>query len=130
MSFFIHKITIFHTNDDETFTRRHFDNVYFRNGFQSGSTGTIVIPTRETLQIKKGDIVYERTKKLTVREVHHMRVCDLNKIPVCELFGSETELNITMDKLKHDKKYRVISVQDNRKGTNKKMHHYKLEVAD
>lgn len=29
--FFIHEITVYHTDDDENYTRIHFDSVYFRH---------------------------------------------------------------------------------------------------
>ena len=29
--FFIHQITVYHTEDDENFTKIHFDKVYFRH---------------------------------------------------------------------------------------------------
>ena len=67
--FFIHKITVYHTEDDEIFTRLHFDKVYFRHnkktnlvdkGLQEGSTGSITIPTTEKLDISTNDYIVER----------------------------------------------------------------------
>ena len=52
--FFIHQITVYHFNSDETVTRLHFNEVYFRHnkktnlidkGLEKGSTGSITIPT-------------------------------------------------------------------------------------
>ena len=58
MSFFIHKITIYHTNDDETFTRLTFERVIDK-GLEKGSTGSITIPTTEKLDISTGDYIIE-----------------------------------------------------------------------
>ena len=35
MSFFIHKITVYHFNDDETVSKIHFKEVYFRHNKKS-----------------------------------------------------------------------------------------------
>ena len=68
MSFFIHQITIYHTEDDEIFTRMPFEQVYFRHnkkpnlidkGFEKGSTGSIIIPTTDKLNISTEDYVVE-----------------------------------------------------------------------
>ena len=66
--FFIHKITVYHTEDDEIFTRMTFDKVYFRHnkktnlvdkGLEKGSTGSITIPTANKLDISTNDYVVE-----------------------------------------------------------------------
>ena len=66
--FFIHKITVYHTENDEIFTRMTFDKVYFRHnkktnlvdkGLQEGSTGSITIPTTEKIAVSKDDFVIE-----------------------------------------------------------------------
>ena len=68
MSFFIHQITIYHTEDNEIFTRMPFEQVYFRHnkksnlidkGFEKGSTGSITIPTTDKLNISTEDYVVE-----------------------------------------------------------------------
>ena len=66
--FFIHQITVYHTEDDEIFMRMAFNKVYFRHnkktnlvdkGLQEGSTGSITIPTTDKLNISTNDYVVE-----------------------------------------------------------------------
>ena len=66
--FFKDKITVYHTEDDEIFTRLTFNKVYFRHnkktnlidkGLQKGSTGSITIPPTEELNISTDDYVVE-----------------------------------------------------------------------
>ena len=73
--FFIHQITIYHTEDDEIFTRLVFDKVYFRHnkktnlidrGLEKGSTGSITIPTKEKLNISTNDYLVDSVKR-TIR---------------------------------------------------------------
>ena len=70
--FFIHQITVYHTEDDEIFTRLTFDKVYFRHnkktnlvdkGLEKGSTGSITIPTTDKLNISTNDYIVEGIAK-------------------------------------------------------------------
>lgn len=107
--FFIHSITIYHDNDDDTFTRTIFNSVYFRHnkksnvidkGFEKGSIGTIYIPTTEQLNISNTDIIVEGIIDKEYDEIY-------------------MDSNI--------QKYRVVSIDDNRKGN---LQHYKLGVGE
>ena len=82
MNFFIHQITVYHTEDGETFDSLHFNNVYFRHnkkanlidkGLQEGSTGSITIPTTEKLNITTDDYVAEGIihDKFNLRELQN-----------------------------------------------------------
>lgn len=107
--FFKDKITIYHINDDDTATRLQFDKVYFRHnkktnlvdkGLEKGSTGSITIPTIQTLNIKTADYIIEGlvNDDFSLRELQ--------------------------------KKYQVftvVSVDDNRKG---RLQHYKIGVSE
>lgn len=107
--FFIHKITVYHTEDDEIFTKIHFYKVYFRHnkktnlvdkGLQEGSTGSITIPTTEKLNISTNDYVVEG------------------------IVGDEFELSKLQEKYQV---FKVVSVDDNRKGN---LQHYKIGVSE
>ena len=105
MSFFIHKITVYHFNDDETVTRLPFDGVYFRHnkksnlidkGLEKGSTGSITIPTTEEIDITTGEYIVE---------------------------GEFDERAL----FKKYQIFKVVSVDDNRKGG---LQHYKIGVSE
>ena len=107
--FFIHQITVYHTEDDETFTKIHFDKVYFRHnkktnlidkGLEKGSTGSITIPTMEKLNISTNDYVIEG------------------------IIENEFDLSDLQEKYQV---YKVESVDDNRKGG---LPHYKIGVSE
>lgn len=107
--FFIHKITVYHTKDDEIFTRIHFDKVYFRHnkktnlvdkGLQEGSTGSITIPTTEELNISTDDYIVEG------------------------IINDEFDLSVLQQKYQV---FKVVSVDDNRKGN---LQHYKIGVSE
>ena len=107
--FFIHKITVYHTTNDEIFTRIHFDKVYFRHnkktnlvdkGLQEGSTGSITIPTTEKLDIATDDYIVEG------------------------IVEDEFDLSALQDKYQV---FKVVSVDDNRKGG---LPHYKIGVSE
>ena len=107
--FFIHKITVYHTEDDEIFTKLHFDKVYFRHnkktnlidkGLQEGSTGSITIPTTEKLNISTNDFVIEGI--------------------------IDDDFDLSTLQQKYDV-YKVVSVDDNRKGN---LQHYKIGVSE
>ena len=101
--FFIHQITVYHTEDDEIFTKIHFDKVYFRHnkktnlvdkGLQEGRTGSITIPTTEKLDISTDDYIVEGIVK--------------------------DEFNLSKLQGKYQV-FKVVSVDDNRKGN---LQHY------
>lgn len=107
--FFIHKVTIYHFNNDESVTRLEFDKVYFRHnkktnlidkGLEKGSTGSLTIPTIEKLDINTEDYVVEG------------------------IIEDEFDLNELMKKYQV---FKVVSVDDNRKGNLK---HYKIGVSE
>lgn len=107
--FFKDKITVYHTEDGEIFTRLHFKKVYFRHnkktnlidkGLQEGSTGSITIPTTEELNISTDDYVVEGIVK------------------------DEFDLSILQSKYQV---FKVVSVDDNRKG---RLQHYKIGVSE
>ena len=107
--FFIHQITVYHTTDDENFTRMTFDKVYFRHnkktnlvdkGLEKGSTGSITIPTTEKLDISSNDYVVEG------------------------IVEDEFDLSTLQEKYQV---FKVVSVDDNRKGN---LQHYKIGVTE
>ena len=107
--FFIHKITVYDTIDDENFTRLPFDKVYFRHnkkanlvdkGLEKGSTGSITIPTTEKLDISTNDYVVEG------------------------IVEDKFDLSALQEKYQV---FKVVSVDDNRKGS---LQHYKIGVTE
>ena len=107
--FFIHKITVYHTEDDENFTIETFDKVYFRHnkktnlvdkGLEKGSTGSITIPTTDKLDISTNDYVVEGIVE--------------DKFDLSALQGKYQV-------------FKVVSVDDNRKGN---LQHYKIGVTE
>lgn len=107
--FFIHKITVYHTEDDEIFTRMTFDKIYFRHnkktnlvdkGLEKGSTGSITIPTTDKLEISTNDYIVEGIVKDTF-----------------DLSGLQEKYQV----------FKVVSVDDNRKGG---LPHYKIGVTE
>ena len=107
--FFIHQITVYHTTDDENFTRKIFDKVYFRHnkktnkidkGLQEGSIGSITIPTTEKINISTDDFLVEG------------------------IVNDEFDLSKLQEKYQV---FKVVSVDDNRKG---KLQHYKIGVTE
>ena len=108
-NFFIHTITVYHTEDDETFTPITYSGVYFRHnkksnlidkGFEQGSTGTILIPGTDTVNISTDDYVIEGT------------ITDS-----FDLSALKASYQV----------YKVVSVDDNRKGH---LQHYKIGVTE
>lgn len=108
-SFFIHQITVYHTSDDENFTRQPFNNIYFRHnkktnlvdkGLQEGSTGSITIPTTEKLDISTDDYIVEG------------------------IVEDKFDLSALQKKYQV---FKVVSVDDNRKGN---LQHYKIGVSE
>lgn len=108
--FFIHDITVYHLNKDNTYTRMHFKGVYFRKnegikvnkGVENASSGTITIPTKETINISKKDIVVEGLIKDVLDETNRVKSLQ-NKYKI----------------------YTVVSIDDNRKGN---LQHWKVGV--
>ena len=107
--FFIHKITVYHTEDDETYSQIHFEQVYFRHnkktnlidkGLEKGSTGSITIPTTEKLDISTDDYIVEG------------------------IINDEFDLSLLQEKYQV---FKVVSVDDNRKGN---LQHYKIGVSE
>ena len=112
--FFIHKITVYHTTDDENFTIQHYDGknlpkVYFRHnkktnlidkGLQEGSTGSITIPTTEKIDISTNDYIVEG------------------------IIDDKFDLSALQEKYQV---FKVVSVDDNRKGS---LQHYKIGVTE
>ena len=107
--FFIHKITVYHTEDDENFTRMTFDKVYFRHnkktnlvdkGLQTGSTGSITIPVTEKLNISTDDYIIE---------------------------GIVNDKFVLSELKQRYEIFKVVSVDDNRKGG---LPHYKIGVSE
>lgn len=106
--FFIHTITIYHLVNDVA-TRQVYNTVYFRHnkkanvidkGIERASSGTIIIPTTDVLNISIGDIVIEGE----VTDNYNYRNLVQNYHP-----------------------YKVLSIDDNRKGN---LQHYKIGVTD
>ena len=137
--FFIHSITIYHDNDDGTVTRTILKEVYFRHnkktnvidkGFEKGSSGTIYIPTTQELNIYNEDIVIEGTPTLSVKSMEKKSVKNIDKIQVRTLTIKEDDPNDEFNRIFTDdsiQRYRVVSVDDNRKGN---LQHYKLGVSE
>ena len=112
--FFIHKITVYHTEDDENFEIIHFDGkklpkVYFRHnkktnlvdkGLEKGSTGSITIPTTEKINISINDYIVEG------------------------IIEDDFDLSLLQEKYQV---FKVVSVDDNRKGN---LQHYKIGVSE
>ena len=112
--FFIHQITVYHTEDDENFNIQHYNGtaspqVYFRHnkktnlvdkGLEKGSTGSITIPTTEKLSISTNDYVVEGIVE--------------DKFDLSTLQGKYQI-------------FKVVSVDDNRKGG---LPHYKIGVSE
>ena len=107
--FFIHQITVYHFEDNESVSKIHFKQVYFRHnkksnridkGVQMASTGTIYIPTTEDIEIKTDDYIIEG------------------------ILNDEFDLNSLMEKYQV---FKVVSIDDNRKGG---LQHFKIGVAE
>ena len=107
--FFIHQITVYHTTDDENYTKIHFNKVYFRHnkktnlvdkGLEKGSTGSITISTTEKLDISTNDYIVEGIVKDTF-----------------DLSGLQEKYQV----------FKAVSIDDNRKGG---LPHYKIGVSE
>lgn len=107
--FFKDGITVFHCTDDGIYQKHLFKHTYFRNnkkinvidkGQEGASTASITIPTEKELSIYEGDYVLEGI--------------------------IETEFNMK-ELIKNHKIYKVLSVDDNRKGG---LPHYKIGAKE
>ena len=132
--FFIHQVTVYHTDNDEDFTKMIFKNVYFRHnkkinlvdkGFQKGSTGSITIPTTEKLDISNDDYVIEGIVG-SVADINKMKVKDLNIMQVRMLSKEGAKFDLNTMKSNYQV-FKVVSVDDNRKGG---LPHYKIGVSE
>ena len=111
--FFIHQITVYHFKNDDV-SIIHFDGnklpkVYFRHnkktnqidkGIEKGSTGSVIIPTTEKVDISTDDYIIEGIIK------------------------DEFNLNDLQQKYQV---FKVVSVDDNRKGS---LQHFKVGVSE
>lgn len=137
--FFMHQITVYHTEDDENYTVQYYDKVYFRHnkktnlidkGLEKGSTGSITIPTTEELNISTDDYVVEGLLG-TVSDINKMQVKEVNKLAVNKLavnnFNNQ-KINFDLSSLQQEYQvYKVVSIDDNRKGN---LQHYKIGVSE
>ena len=132
--FFIHQITVYHTEDDENYTVQYYDKVYFRHnkktnlidkGLEKGSTGSITIPTTEELNISTDDYVVEGLLG-TVSDINKMQVKEVNKLAVNNF--NNQKINFDLSSLQQEYQvYKVVSIDDNRKGN---LQHYKIGVSE
>ena len=108
MDKFIHSITVYHLIGDNV-TRLVFKKVYFRHnkktnlidkGLEKGSTGLIIIPTTNKLDIFTGDYIIKG------------------------IVSDEFNLKSLIKKYQV---FKVVSVDDNRKGG---LQHYKIGVSE
>lgn len=100
------------------------------SGLEKESSGTIYIPTTQDLEISNNDIVIEETAVLPVKSVGKKSVSNINQIEVRRLSVNEENPDdefYSIYKNKKIQKYRVVSVDDNRKGN---LQHYKLGVSE
>lgn len=100
------------------------------NGFQNGSTGTIYIPTNQELHICNEDILVEGMPNVSVKNVDTKTVNYFSNIEIKRLTAKEDDPNDEYYKIFRDndiQKYRIVSVDDNRKGN---LQHYKLGVSE
>ena len=108
MDFFQNQATFYHFDKDNV-TRIEFNNVYFRNniisrsnskGTEKGSSGSITIPTENTIEIIPGDYVI---KGIIKDEFDYVQLVQKYQV------------------------FKVVSVADNRKGN---LQHYRIEVSE
>lgn len=74
--------------------------IWLINGLENGSSGTIYIPTIDELDLSESDIVVEGIIEKEFEQIYRD---------------------------KNTKKFRIVSIDDNRKGN---LQHYKLGVSD
>ena len=100
------------------------------NGLEKGSSGTIYIPTTKELEIGNDDIVVVGTPILSVKDFNEKTVKYIDNVAVKKLSTKNDDVNNEFVEIYKDntiQKYRVVSVDDNRKGN---LQHYKLGVSE
>lgn len=104
--------------------------IWLINGLEKGSSGTIYIPTRQDLIIENDDIVIEGTPTLSIQEINNKTVKFIDNVSVEKLTKENKNGEKEFSEIYQDNsimKYRVVSVDDNRKGN---LQHYKLGVSE
>ena len=104
--------------------------IWLINGLEKGSSGTIYIPTKQDLIIENDDIVIEGTPTLSIQEINNKTVKFINNVSVEKLTKENKNVEKEFSEIYQDNsimKYRVVSVDDNRKGN---LQHYKLGVSE
>lgn len=104
--------------------------IWLINGLEKGSSGTIYIPTKQDLIIENNDIVIEGTPTLSIQEINNKTVKFIDNVSVKKLTKENKNVEKEFSEIYQDNsimKYRVVSVDDNRKGN---LQHYKLGVSE
>ena len=104
--------------------------IWLINGLEKGSSGTIYIPTKQDLIIENDDIVIEETPTLSIQEINNKTVKFIDNVSVEKLTKENKNVEKEFSEIYQDNsimKYRVVSVDDNRKGN---LQHYKLGVSE
>ena len=104
--------------------------IWLINGLEKGSSGTIYIPTKQDLIIENDDIVIEGTPTLSIQEINNKTVKFIDNVSVEKLTKENKNVEKEFSEIYQDNsimKYRVVSVDDNRKGN---LQHYKLGVSE
>ena len=104
--------------------------IWLINGLEKGSSGTIYIPTKQDLIIENDDIVIEGTPTLSIQEINNKTVKFIDNVSVEKLTKENKNVEKEFSEIYQDNsimKYRVVSVEDNRKGN---LQHYKLGVSE
>ena len=104
--------------------------IWLINGLEKGSSGTIYIPTKQDLIIENDDIVIEGTPTLSIQEINNKTVKFIDNVSVKKLTKENKNVENIFSEIYQDNsimKYRVVSVDDNRKGN---LQHYKLGVSE
>lgn len=104
--------------------------IWLINGLEKESSGTIYIPTKQDLIIENDDIVIEGTPTLSIQEINNKTVKFIDNVSVKKLTKENKNVEKEFSEIYQDNsimKYRVVSVDDNRKGN---LQHYKLGVSE
>lgn len=104
--------------------------IWLINGLEKGSSGTIYIPTTQELEIGNDDIVVVGTPVLSVKDFNEKTVKYVDNVSIKKLSTINDDVNSEFVEIYQDntiQKYRVVSVEDNRKGN---LQHYKLGVSE
>lgn len=104
--------------------------IWLINGLEKGSSGTIYIPTKQDLIIENDDIVIEGIPTLSIQEINNKTVKFIDNVSVKKLTKENKNVEKEFSEIYQDNsimKYRVVSVDDNRKGN---LQHYKLGVSE